>query len=162
MGLCEYLTACLSVLTGESWEGRVHAALPGHSLPVYQAAVSVEDASLAFDTLLKPFAEQRAAYRMHYQSKNSPELDFGAEPRVVEPVFADEVERNLEAETSVGNRGPACCGTGTAWDEGGDTSPSAADWVGPWQSEAIPLRHTFVHFETEEPRSPKFLRMPTY
>merc|ERR1719409_2260871 len=102
---------------------------------------------------------------MHYQSKNSPELDFGAEPRVVEPVFADEVERNLEA---VALSGPGLSGTGTAWDEAsraGDTSgsPKGEDWVGPWNSEAIPLRHTFVHFDSpKEQRAPKFLRMPTY
>ena len=56
-----WLAASLTTLTGEPWEGRVHAALPGHPLPLYQAAVAVEDAAAAFAALLKPMKAMKAA-----------------------------------------------------------------------------------------------------
>jgi hypothetical protein len=157
--LCEYLIETMTFFTHEPWDNRVFPVLPGFPLPVYQAAVAVEDAARVFDVLLKPFAEQRTAYRLLYNSKNTPELDFGAEPRMVAPVFMDEVERGLEAGPSVDPTIPI-----TSWNADVELpAVETPEWQGPWNTNEIPVRHNFVHFQERRPSArPAFNRQSTF
>ena len=77
-----YLRMLLVKLNGEDWGYRIQDNLNNQPLVNYQAAVAEEDWRTVWDALLKPFAEQRTAYRRHYKTKKAPEIFFGVQARL--------------------------------------------------------------------------------
>jgi hypothetical protein len=96
ISFADYIRICLTCLTGQNWENRIHQYAEGIRMPRYQAAVSEKDAKIAWDALLIPFNIQRSAYRRHYRAKNAPDIFFGVKPRAPRRSVDDPAPSNSE------------------------------------------------------------------
>jgi hypothetical protein len=154
-----YLRLFIVRVKGEEWGHRIQDHLNNQPLVSYQAAVTEEDWRAVWDALLKPFTEQRTAYRRHYRTKKAPEIFFGVQAKLHDPGLSESGGRACgsidEADTEApGSRddsisGPSAANSGRSIDEvDGIVLPSAADWLEFWGQEGrqIPRQRTFVNF----------------
>jgi hypothetical protein len=169
-----YLAITLERLTGKSWSHRISQHLHDVKLVNYQAVVKQEDWRELWDTLMKPFGEQRMAYRHIHRVPAGPDIYFGVEAK---PSFAPENQKpgkteltestgdqadaslervdltscNEETTASSGSArssSPEINPSGPFKDQQGDgiQLPKAADWLDFWQNTGIPQQRTFVDF----------------
>lgn len=156
-----YLAMAMTRLTGRDWSMRVLPYLNGSYVVRYQAVLREEDWREVWDTLLKPFTQQRTVYRRFRKSARAPDIFFGVKAKLCEPGDLEDVDP--------ANYAPSLTNTGT--EEGGEgvttpdmsssadgseqTSsvgvglPRAAVWLDYWQNAEIPQYNTFVDFATE-------------
>jgi hypothetical protein len=131
--LSSYLIDLMFRLGQGDWSGRIMQELKGNKLVRYQALVQESFWRKLWDTLLKPFAAQRTAYRGYYKCRRAPDLLFGVNAR-----FVDEME-GTTAEDSTEN------GHDTEMHEGVPL-PAAAEWLEFWSQQDFPQRWTFIEF----------------
>lgn len=131
--LSEYLMTLVCSVTSEDDPARrcrVQQHVQGRPLLVYQAAIPADDWRLVFDAVLKPFQQQRSAYRKLRGGTGAPEIFFG-----VEPLYGVEPERDKDSTTA------------PSTDEESAQTPCAGIDIGGWSSGAPlpPVSRTFIH-----------------
>jgi hypothetical protein len=84
MHFAKYLVTAMGELTNKSWSTRIFPNLRNVVLVRYQAVVNQEDWREIWDTLLKPFGEQRIMYRRLYKVTTAPDMFFGVEAKPCE------------------------------------------------------------------------------
>lgn len=121
-------------LRQQDWSSRILMRLDGKALAPYQAAVLEEHWRELWESLLKPFAAQRTAYRGAYKTKRAPDLFFGVLAR-----FPTRAEAGEDATTTApsSESGPG---------NGGIPLPAAAEWLEFWSRQNLPQQRTFIDF----------------
>jgi hypothetical protein len=96
----KYLVMTLEVLTGKSWSTRIFPNLHNVVLARYQAAVDQEDWREIWDTLLKPFGEQRTVYRRinRVSRGTAPDIFFGVEAKPAEDSPLDSPSPDIDSD----------------------------------------------------------------
>jgi hypothetical protein len=84
LNFSDYLMKTMEILTGKGWSTRIFPNLRDIKLVRYQAAVNQDDWREIWDTLLKPFEQQRFIYRQVYKTKTAPDIYFGVEAKPAE------------------------------------------------------------------------------
>jgi hypothetical protein len=84
MPFATYLAITMERLTKEDWSSRILPHLRSVYLVRYQAVIRQSDWQKLWDTLLKPFGEQRLAYRKRLKCSVSPDIFFGVEAKPLE------------------------------------------------------------------------------
>jgi hypothetical protein len=150
-----YLKKLLERLKGDDWSSLILDDLNDQPLVWYQATVAEDNWRFVWDALLKPFSEQRRAYRGLYKTKKAPEIFFGVEAR-----FQADVEAQLQTDApasaeSSRPRLPSVISTSNDTapaveaqisDTAGIEIPEAEDWFDFWRMRHIPQERTFIHF----------------
>jgi hypothetical protein len=170
----DYLRMLVVKLKGEDWGFRIQDSLNNQHLVSYQAAVAEEDWREVWDALLKPFTEQRTAYRRYYKTKKAPEIFFGVQAKLHDPALSEttttsrtrgstrgtadsvdgndstEADPNAPVATDDSASGPSACVSGlpSVEEVDGIVLPSAIDWLEFWgeAGREIPRQRTFVNF----------------
>jgi hypothetical protein len=93
-----------------------------------------------WDVLLKPFNEQRTAYRRVTRCARAPDLFFGAKPR---PCESEEPKAD-QTESATATHSPSS--TPESHSDNGIALPEAAQWMEYWATAEIPTHRTFVDF----------------
>jgi hypothetical protein len=176
MHFAMYLAMAMTRLTGKDWSTRVLPYLNGSYLVRYQAALKEEDWREVWDTLLKPFTQQRTIYRRFRKSARAPDIFFGVKAKLCDPSDLEDGDPSNYAPSATGTAtsGPEVQVTpeGTALtsedevtpditpdvttDDGSESTksvgiglPRAAVWLDYWQNAEIPQYNTFVDFAAE-------------
>jgi hypothetical protein len=84
MHFAAYLATAMEEMTKKSWSTRIFPNLRDVVLVRYQAVVNQEDWREIWDTMLKPFGEQRIMYRRLYRVTTAPDMFFGVEAKPCE------------------------------------------------------------------------------
>jgi hypothetical protein len=164
-----YLAMIMETLTGDNWKERILPHLRNVFLVRYQAVVKQEDWREIWDTLLKPWGEQREAYnriqRLSHKGRHKPPPDmfFGVEALPMERSNPSESNErsdpsrecrtpdspNPEGEGASSNAAADAAEAGQRTRRGdGIPLPGAAAWLEFWQNTDIPHQNTFVDFVT--------------
>jgi hypothetical protein len=142
--LSSYLIELMLRLEQEDWSGRIMQELNGKKLVRYQAVVQERFWRKLWDTLLKPFAEQRTAYRGYYKCKRTPDLLFGVNAR-----FVDDSEGTTFDDATENGHDTELAQRSSAEDvemHEGVPLPAAAEWLECWSQQDFPQRWTFIEF----------------
>jgi hypothetical protein len=150
----KYLQMALARLKGDDWSRLILTDLNDQRLSWYQAAVAEENWRLVWDALLKPFSEQRSAYRGVHKTRHAPEIFFGVEAKFHDwesSCAESSVSRpRLPSSISTSNDLPQTSSPLATEDEisgyKGIEIPTAADWFEFWGSQPMPRERTFIHF----------------
>jgi hypothetical protein len=171
MPFATYLAITMERLTKEDWSGKILPHLRNVYLVRYQAVIQQRDWQKLWDTLMKPFGEQRTTYRKRHRCSVSPDIYFGVEAK---PCEASEIPSDAvlhendtselpireDLSTSSGTNhddisytGSRSTTTATSSNErrrmeasDGIALPKATEWLEYWQATEIPQTRTFVDF----------------
>jgi hypothetical protein len=137
-----YLVLLMRLLRQEDWSDRILPHMKGESLVRYQAAVREKEWRKLWEALLKPFAEQRVAYRGVHKCRKAPDVYFGVNARFVHKndIASDESSGREHGRTAT-VKDPELSDL-----KDGIPLPSAAEWLDFWSNQDIPQRRTFIEF----------------
>jgi hypothetical protein len=152
-----YLAMAMERLTGEDWSHRILPHLHNTFLVRYQAVIKQEDFQFMWETMLKPFGEQRVCYRRFHKSSKAPDIYFGVEAKPCDPSdMPDDGTGDCKDEnmsTTNTTSGYTTSGSAPTSESGrqkestdGIILPKASVWLDFWQSADIPQNNTFVDF----------------
>jgi hypothetical protein len=148
--LATYLATCMRRFSGVDWSDRIASHLNDQPLVFYHAAVKEDHWRELWDTMMKPFAEQRTLYRRIHKTKKAPELFFGVKPRIAsrELDVSTAGSTSQTGHASSGDAGASAATTGpSVWEtEEGLRLPGAEAWLEFWRHTDIPTNRTFVDF----------------
>jgi hypothetical protein len=172
-----YLALAMTRLSGEDWSARILPYLNGNSLVRYQAALRLQDWREVWDTLLKPFGRQRAVYLRLRKSARAPDIFFGVQAKLREPVdLEDGDDANCNASTTKTQATPAGTTSSSedevafpdfATDDGFESSGSdslrgigvgSTIFSDYWQNAEIPQSNTFINFPPQADERGSFPR----
>jgi hypothetical protein len=136
-----YLVQCMWFLHEEDWSDRILPHIKGENLVRYQAAVREKEWRMLWEALLKPFADQRVAYRGVHKCRKAPDVFFGVNARFVH-------KKDVTSDESLGHRNGNTVPEEDLLGESKDgiPFPTASDWLEFWSHEDIPHRRTFIEF----------------